>query len=29
LPLEERRVDSLLEGKLRLLLERRERVGYH
>jgi hypothetical protein len=28
LPLEERRVDSLSESELRLLLERRERVGY-
>jgi hypothetical protein len=28
LPLEERQVDSLKESELRLLLERRERVGY-
>jgi hypothetical protein len=28
LPLEERRVDSLSESELRLLLERRKRVGY-
>jgi hypothetical protein len=29
LPLDERRVDSLSESEPRLLLERRERVGYH
>jgi hypothetical protein len=28
LPLEERRVDTLSESELRLLLERRERVGF-
>jgi hypothetical protein len=28
LPLEERRIDTLSESELRLLLERRERVGY-